>query len=96
MHFKKLEFFKINDSKTSNYKFLEGSYKNVSIIWTIIKNIINRQKKDSRFLHRLDKDQKSYKKPIVYKLNIHFSNIGKQTSTKKGNPIGTYWQSKKC
>ena len=35
-------------------------------------------------------DQKFYTKPtdIVNKLNIHFSNIGKQTSTKKSNPLG--------
>ena len=34
--------------------------------------------------------QKSYIKPldIVNKLNIHFSSIGKKTSTQKGNPLG--------
>ena len=56
-----------------------------SKIWNVIKNIINSQKKDSHFPNRLDVDQKSYTKPIdiLNKLNIRFSNIGKQTSKKR-------------
>ena len=69
---------------------LENSYKNTSKIWKVINNNINKQKKESHFPHRLDVDQKSYTKPtdIVNKFNTHFSNIGKQTSSKKCNPLG--------
>ena len=68
---------------------LESSYKNTSKIWKVINNITNRQNKDSYFPHRLDVNQKSYTKPldIVNKLNTHFSNIGKQTSTKTDNSL---------
>ena len=53
------------------------------------KNIINKQKEDSHFPHRLDVNQKSFTEPIdlVNKLNTHISNIGKHTSTKIGNPL---------
>ena len=56
----------------------------------MLNNIISRQKKNSHFPHRLDVDQTSYTKPldIVNILKIHFSNIGKQTSSKKDNPLG--------
>ena len=69
---------------------LENSYKNASKAWKVISNITNRQKKYSCFPLRLDVNQKSYTKSIdiVNKLNFHFSNIRKQTSTKKDNLIG--------
>ena len=68
---------------------LESSYKNTTKTWKIINNIINKQKKNSHFPHRLDINQKSYTEPIdiVNKLNTHFSNIGKHNSTKIGSPL---------
>ena len=73
----------ITKSKKAYYvNILENSYKNTSKIWKVINNITNRQKKDSRFPHRLDVNEKSYTKliDIVNKLNINFSESRHQSN----------------
>ena len=63
---------------------LKTSDKNTSKIWRITKNITKRKKQENQFQHQ-HINENSYTKPIeiVNELNIHFTNIGLQTCTKK-------------
>ena len=74
---------KIKTISKKNYfeKRLQNCNKNSAATWKVINEITNRQKNSCEFPHKLEINEESFTNPveIVNKLNLHFSNIGKQT-----------------
>lgn len=74
---------KIKTISKKNYfeKRLQNCNKNSAATWKVINEITNRQKNRCEFPHKLEINEESFTNPveIVNKLNLHFSNIGKQT-----------------
>ena len=74
---------KIKTISKKNYfeKRLQNCNENSAATWKVINEITNRQKNSCEFPHKLEINEESFTNPveIVNKLNLHFSNIGKQT-----------------
>ena len=74
---------KIKTISKKNYfeKRLQNCNKNSAETWKVINEITNRQKKNCEFPYKLEINEESFTNPveIVNNLNLHFSNIGKQT-----------------